>query len=76
MSERNNDGPTSKPPSLSVVDGGRDVLERELLWLIALGGDAKRVEELMRILGPAANDGLRLTRASDRSVGSNDEWDD
>lgn len=39
-----------------VLPGRRETLERELLWAIALGGDRKRIEQLERMLTPAAND--------------------
>ena len=38
----------------------REVLERELLWNIALGGDHRRNEQLKRMLTPAANDHLGI----------------
>lgn len=39
-----------------VVPGQRQVLERELLWAVALDGDRRRIEQLKRMLRPAAND--------------------
>jgi hypothetical protein len=39
-----------------VLPGQRETLERELLWAIALGGDRSRIEQLERMLTPAAND--------------------
>lgn len=39
-----------------VVPGKRQALERELLWAIALDGDRRRIEQLKRMLRPAAND--------------------
>lgn len=41
-----------------VLPGQRETLERELLWAIALGGNRKRIEQLERMLTPAANDGF------------------
>jgi hypothetical protein len=64
MSNRGKDKSAPRQPPLGVLNGGRDVLERELLWLVALGGDKKRAEELSRILGPAANHALRLAETS------------
>jgi hypothetical protein len=43
-------------PADHVVPGQRETLERELLWAIALGGDRRRIEQLERMLTPAAND--------------------
>lgn len=57
-----------KQPPLRLVDGGREALERELLWLIALGGDKARVEELTRILEPAANHALSVAQHSGHST--------
>jgi hypothetical protein len=48
-----------RPPP--VVAGGREALERELLWAIALGGDRQRIEILERMLTPASNDPTPLT---------------
>jgi len=45
---------------LRVIKGGRATLERELLWLIALGGDEVRREALLRQLMAAANHGLTI----------------
>lgn len=39
-----------------VLPGQRETLERELLWAIALDGDRSRIEQLERMLTPAAND--------------------
>lgn len=39
-----------------LLPGQRETLERELLWAIALGGNRKRIEQLERMLTPAAND--------------------
>lgn len=39
-----------------VVPGQRQALERELVWAIALDGDRRRIEQLKRMLRPAAND--------------------
>jgi len=47
-------------PSASALDGGRGELERELLWLVALGGNQRRIDELTRVLGVAANHALTL----------------
>ena len=49
-----------------VLPGQRETLERELLWAIALGGNRKRIEQLERMLTPAANDAFeaRLLAAS------------
>lgn len=46
----------SRPSAeLSLVEGDREALERELLWNIALDGDRARREQLCRMLTPAAN---------------------
>jgi len=49
-----------KPVHLTVVPGDRKLLERELLWNIALGGDLVRREQLCRMLTPAANTELAV----------------
>lgn len=43
------------------IEGGREALERELLWAIALDGDRQRIEVLKRMLTPANNDPTTLT---------------
>jgi hypothetical protein len=54
----------ARPPAdLSLVEGDREALERELLWNIALDGDRARREQLCRMLTPAANS--QLTPAPD-----------
>jgi hypothetical protein len=58
MGERGKDN--IKRPQVRVIEGGRAGLERELLWLIALGGDANRIEELTRTLEAASNHVLQL----------------
>ena len=59
------------PPILRVIDGGRPLLERELLRLIALDGDQERAAALMRQLEPAANVEIELVRKlSSGAVGS------
>lgn len=50
----------AKQRKLRVIKGGRATLERELLLLIALGGDEVRREALMRRLMAAANHGLTV----------------
>ncbi|HEX5685710.1 MAG TPA: hypothetical protein VFY73_16940 [Ideonella sp.] len=44
-----------RPTQLTTVPGGREALERELLWNIALDGDIARRAQLYRMLTPAAN---------------------
>jgi hypothetical protein len=47
--------------SLTLVDGGRAALERELLWLVALGNaDTPRAIELSRMLAVRKLGSLRL----------------
>lgn len=47
--------------SLTLVDGGRAALERELLWLVALGNaDTRRAIELQRRLSARRLGSLRL----------------
>lgn len=43
-----------------VIEGRRAVLERELMWAVALGGDPVRIEQLGRMLMPSANDHLAV----------------
>lgn len=43
-------------PRLDTVQGGREALERELMWSIVLDGDRQRRVRLERMLTPAAND--------------------
>lgn len=50
----------AKRLKLRVIKGGRATLERELLWLIALGGEEVRREALVRRLMAAANHGLTV----------------
>ena len=54
--------------SLKVVKGHRETLERELLWNIALDGDAARREQLYRMLLPAANDQLSIVPLPESSL--------
>jgi hypothetical protein len=46
--------------SLKVETGNRGLLERELMWNIALDGDRARRVQLYRMLMPAANDQLSI----------------
>lgn len=66
--------PKNKPPKtkrsrrpLRVVEGGRETLERELLWAIALDGDRRRIEVLKRMLTPTANDPFAVTMLAENS---------
>lgn len=43
------------PSQLTTLAGGREALERELFWNIALDGDLARRAQLYRMLTPAAN---------------------
>jgi hypothetical protein len=70
MGERGKDN--IKRPQVRVIEGGRASLERELLWLIALGGAANRIEELMRTLESAANHGLQLVQGPNQIVCTDD----
>lgn len=45
---------------LTVVQGHRAALERELLWNVALDRDPLRREQLFRMLSPAANNELAV----------------
>jgi len=47
-----------KAIELSILQGNREALERELMWNIALDQDPQRREQLCRMLTPAANIGL------------------
>jgi hypothetical protein len=53
---------------LRVIEGGRAQLERELLWLVALGGNERRRDELMRQLTASANHELVLVARSERGA--------
>jgi hypothetical protein len=50
----------ARPPH--PLEGGREALEREYFWAIALNGDRKRIDQLERMLTPAANDNTELHR--------------
>lgn len=54
-----------RPPR--VVEGGREALERELLWAIALDGNRRRIEVLKRMLTPAANDSFAVTMLAENA---------
>ena len=60
--------------SLTLVDGGRAALERELLWLVALGNaDAPRAIELQRMLSARRPGSLRLVgQIGDETGGADD----
>lgn len=60
--------------SLTLVDGGRAALERELLWLVALGNaDAPRAIELQRMLSARRPGSLRLVgQIGDETCGADD----
>lgn len=60
--------------SLTLVDGGRAALERELLWLVALGNaDAPRAIELHRMLSARRLGSLRLVgQIGDATGGAED----
>lgn len=60
--------------SLTLVDGGRAALERELLWLVALGNaDAPRAIELQRLLSARRPGSLRLVgQIGDETGGADD----
>ena len=62
-----------KRRTLNVVKGDRDVLERELLWNVALGGDPARREQLYRMLLPAANDQLSIVPESSLLRGEDED---
>lgn len=53
------DGKTGKRRPRA-VRGGRATLERQLMWAVALGSDPRRIEQLNRMLEPAANDKVTL----------------
>jgi len=53
-----------RPTQLTAVTGGREVLERELLWNIALDGDFARRAQLYRMLTPAVNTELPVAPVS------------
>lgn len=53
--------PRPRRPKPRTIEGGREALERELLWAIALDGDRQRIEVLKRMLTPAGNDPTSLT---------------
>ena len=53
--------PTRRP--LREIVGGRAALEREWFWAVALGSDERRIEQLKRMLAPAANDSVSMTVA-------------
>lgn len=55
------------PAQVTVVTGQRDLLERELLWNIALDGDLVRREQLCRMLRRAANTKLAIAPGIDPS---------
>lgn len=68
--------PKNKPPKRlrrppAVVEGGREALERELLWAIALDGDRERIEVLERMLTPAANDPFAVTMLAENAGAPN-----
>jgi hypothetical protein len=48
-----------------VMQGGREALERELLWNIALDGDLVRRAQLYRLLTPAANTAFTVAPEAD-----------
>jgi hypothetical protein len=50
--------------------GGREKLERELMWAIALGGDRGRIEQLERMLTPAANEAFEARVVPSHGAGS------
>jgi hypothetical protein len=49
-------GKSGKKPVSRVVQGQREALEREWFWAVLLDGDRHRIEQLKRMLMPAAND--------------------
>lgn len=52
----------NRPPSgVEAIEGKRAVLERELMWAVALGANPERIEQLSRMLAPAANDDVLVT---------------
>lgn len=66
--------PANGTGSLTLVDGGRAALERELLWLVALGhADAPRAIELQRMLSVRKLGSLRLVgQIGDATGGAED----
>ena len=60
--------------ALTLVDGGRAALERELLWLVALGNaDTPRAIELHRMLSVRKLGSLRLVgQIGDAAGGAKD----
>jgi len=44
--------------SLQLMPSGREALERELVRTVALRGDEQRIQQLLRLLSRAANDGF------------------
>lgn len=53
-------GKSGKKPVSRVVQGQREALEREWFWAVLLDGDRRRIEQLQRMLRPAANDPFDL----------------
>ncbi len=66
--------PVNGTGSLTLVDGGRAALERELLWLVALGNaDTPRAIELHRMLSVRKLGSLRLVgQTGDAAGGAKD----
>ena len=60
--------------SLTLVDGGRAALERELLWLVALGNaEAPRAIKLQRMLSARRPGLLRLVGQIGHATGGADD---
>lgn len=53
---RKGQGTGGEKPVSRVVQGQREALEREWFWAVLLDGDRRRIEQLQRMLRPAAND--------------------
>lgn len=72
-------GKSGKKPGVRVVPGQREVLEREWFRAVVLDGDRGRIEQLERMLQPAANDPFdaRVVSAasSDSDLSDSDPFD-
>jgi hypothetical protein len=54
-----------------VLPGRRETLEREWFWAVVLDGDRSRIEQLERMLTPAANDAFEARVVSATTPHSN-----